>query len=74
MKVKVLVAQSCLTLCNPMDYDPLRLLTAWDFPGKNPGVGCLSLLQGIFPTQQVNSGLLHGQADSLPCEPPGKPI
>ena len=43
--VKVKVAQSCLTLCNPMDYSP------WNSPGKNTGVGCHSLLQGIFPTQ-----------------------
>ena len=31
----------------------------WYFPGKNPGVGCHSLLQGIFPTQRLNLGLLH---------------
>ena len=34
-------------------------------PGKNPGVGCRFLLQGIFPTQGLNLGLLHWQADSL---------
>ena len=34
------VAQSCPTLCNPMDCSPTRLLHPWDFPGKNPGVGC----------------------------------
>ena len=47
------VSQSCLTLCDPMDY------TAWNSPGQNTGVGSLSLLQGIFPTQQSNRGLLH---------------
>ena len=31
----------------------------WNSPDKNPGVGSLSLLQGIFPTQGSNSGLLH---------------
>ena len=31
----------------------------WDFPGKNTGVGCHFLLQGIFPTQGSNSGLPH---------------
>ena len=31
----------------------------WDCPGKNAGVGCHSLLQGIFPTQRSNPGLLH---------------
>ena len=50
IKVKVLVAQSCPTLCDPMDF---RL------PGKNTGVGCHSLLQGIFLTQGSNLGLLH---------------
>ena len=36
-----------------------RLLHSWDFPGKNTGVGSCSLLQGIFPTQGSNPGLLH---------------
>ena len=31
----------------------------WDSPGKNTGVGCHFLLQGIFPTQGSNPGLLH---------------
>ena len=31
----------------------------WNFPGQNTGVGGLSLLQGIFPTQGWNPGLLH---------------
>ena len=34
-----------------------RFLCPWDFPGKNTGVGSLSLLQGIFPTQGLNPGL-----------------
>ena len=34
--------------------------------GQNTGVGSLSLLQGIFPTQGSNPGLLHWQVDSLP--------
>ena len=36
-----------------------RLLCPWDFPGKNTGVGCHFLLQGIFPTWESNPGLLH---------------
>ena len=36
-------------------------------------MGSLSLLQGIFPTQGSNPGLLHCGADSSPAEPPGKP-
>ena len=39
------VTQSCPTLCYPMDY------SLWNSPGQNTGVGSLSLLQGIFPTQ-----------------------
>ena len=36
-----------------------RLLCSWDSPGSNTGVGCHFLLQGIFPTQGWNPGLLH---------------
>ena len=35
-----------------------RLLCPWNSPGKNTGVDCHSLLQGIFPTQGSNLGLL----------------
>ena len=38
---------------------PARLLCPWDSPGKNTGVGCHALLQGIFPTQGSNLGLCH---------------
>ena len=38
---------------------PLRLYRPWNFPGQNTGVGSLSFLQGIFPTQGLNPGLLH---------------
>ena len=46
---------------------------SWDSPGKNIGVGCHALLQGIFPTQGSNPGLPALQADFLPSEPAGKP-
>ena len=39
--------------------EPARLLCPWDFPGKNTGVDCHSLLQGIFPIQGSNLHLLH---------------
>ena len=35
------------------------LYSLWNSPGKNAGVGSLSLLQGIFLTQELNQGLLH---------------
>ena len=38
---------------------PVRLLYPWDFPGKDTGMGCHFLLQGIFPTQGLNPHLLH---------------
>ena len=43
-----------------------RLLCSWDFPGRNTGVGCHFLLQGIFLTQGSNPYLLHRPADSSP--------
>ena len=49
---KVKVAQSCLTLLDPTDC-------LWNSPSQNTGVGSLSLLQGIFPIQGSNPGLLH---------------
>ena len=66
------VAQASLTLCDPTDCSPLRLLCPGDFPGKNIGVGCHFLLQGIFLTQRSKLYLLQWQADSLPLEPPQK--
>ena len=63
-------------LCDPMDcMQPVRLLCPWDSPGKNAGVGCHALLQGIFPTQGSDPHLLrllHWQVVSLPLMPPGK--
>ena len=64
--------QSCLTLCNPIDGSPTRLLRPWDSPGKNTGVGCHFLLQFLgaesasFPFILIS---LQGvwKQDSLPC-------
>ena len=53
-----LVIQSCPTLCDSMDCIA-RLLCPWDSAGNNTGVGCNFLLQEIFPTQELNPGLLH---------------
>ena len=54
-----LVAQLCLTLCNPLDCSLPGSSVRGDSLGKNTGVGCCILLQGIFPTQVSNPGLLH---------------
>jgi len=40
-----------------MDYSPPSSSLHGDSPGKNTGVGCHALLQGIFPTQRSNPGL-----------------
>ena len=68
--------QSYLTLCDPMDCSLPGSSVHGDSPGKNTGVGCHALLQGIFPTQGLNLGLfhlLHWQVGSLLRAPPGKP-
>ena len=52
-EVKVKVAQLCPTL------RPHRLYSPWNSLGQNIKVGSLSFLQGIFPTQGSNPGLLH---------------
>ena len=60
--------QLCLRLCDPMDYN-LPGSSPWDSPGKNTGVGCHFLLQGIFQTQGLNPHLLcllYGWVGSLP--------
>ena len=73
-KLRKCVVQSCLTLCNSMDYRPPGSSVHGDSPGKSTGVGCHALLlQGIFPTQGSNPGLPHGRQIVLPTEPPGKP-
>ena len=57
-KVKMLNIQLCPTL-GPHELLPTRLLCPWDFPHMNTGMGSHSILQGIFPTQGLNPGLLH---------------
>ena len=78
-------AQACMHAKSPRtvsDYlqpygpQPARLLCLWNSPGKNTRVGCLALLQGIFPTQGSKTSLLcllHWQEAPLPLVPPGKP-
>ena len=59
----------------PCRLQPARLLSPWDSPGKNTGVGYHFLLQGIL-TKGLNLGLLyllHWQVGSLPVVPLGKP-
>ena len=59
----MLVTQSCLTPCDPMDCSlPSSLESSgslWNPPGKNTGVDCHAFLQGIFPIQGSNLVLLR---------------
>ena len=68
-----LVAQSCPTLCDPMDYSPPGSSLHGDSPGRNTGMG-----YHPPPGDLHNSGIEPRssalQADSLPSEPLGKPI
>ena len=47
------------SLNRPDSLQPRGLYSPWNSPGQNTGVGSLSLLQQIFPTQELNWGLLH---------------
>ena len=53
------------------------LSPGWGFPGKNTGVGCHALLQGVFPTPGLDPHLfclLHWQAGSSPPAHLGSPV
>ena len=59
LPVRCLVPQLCLTLCDLMDCSLSGSSVPGDSPVKKTGVGFHFLLQGIFPTQGSNPGLLH---------------
>ena len=67
---------ACSVMSNslpPSGLQPARLLCPWNCPGKNTGVGCHFLLQGIFLTRGSNQHLLcllHQQVDSFPLASP----
>ena len=65
------VAQSCPSLCNPVDCSPPSC--PWDSPGKSPGVGCHFLFSGALPDPGIEPGSPAFQADALTSKPPGKP-
>ena len=73
----------CLCMCSFVQFypdsfrpqeDPSGSSCPWDFSGKNTGMGCHFLFQGIFPTQGLNLSLLHWQADSLLLSHRGSPF
>ena len=60
--------QSCLTPCDSVDCSPAGSTVRGILQAR------ILLLQGIFPTQGLNSSLRHWQVDSSPLAPPGKPL
>ena len=65
LEYSVLVAQSCPTFRNIMDYSPCQAPLSRDFPGKSTGVGSHPLLQGNFPhCRQI---LYHLSHSGSPC-------
>ena len=74
----MLVDQLCLTLCDPTDSSPPGLSGCGILQAKDTGVGGLSLLQGIVPTQGSNPRFPYWRVcsfptlcDTLDCNPPG---
>ena len=57
-----------------MDYSLPGSSVYGDSPGKDTGVGCHALFQGILPTQGSNPNLLHPQLDFLPQSHQGSPV
>ena len=74
MIVKVLVTQSCRTLCNSWTGAHQTPLCPQNSPGKNTGVGCYALLQEILLTQGLNPGLLHCRQIHYHLSHQGSPI
>ena len=73
MKNKVLVAQSCLTLCDPTDCSAPGSSVCGIPPVKNSRMGSHSLLQGIFLTQGSSPGFLHCRQVLYPLSYQGSP-
>ena len=67
---------SCSVVSNSLQshgLQPVKLLFLWNSPGKNIGVGCRFLLQGIFLTQGLNPGFLHCRQLLYNLTPQGSP-
>ena len=62
----LLVMQSCLTLCDPVDCSLPGSSVHRDSPGKITGVGCYSLVQGILLCRQIHYCLKHQRSPKPP--------
>ena len=69
------ISHSVMSKClQPHGLQPTRLFCPWDSPGKNTGVGCHALLEGIFLTQGLNPGLRHCRQILYHLSHQGSPI
>ena len=66
------LSESCLAM--PDSLRPHGLHSPWSSPGQNTGVGNLSLLQVVFPTQGLNPGLRHGRRILYQLSHKGSPL
>ena len=73
MCVCVLSLSAMSDSLQPHELYTTRLLSPWDCPGKNTGVGCHTLLQGDLHDLGIAAKSPSLQAGSLPSELPGKP-
>ena len=73
MKVKVIVAQSCLTFCNPMDCSPPSSSVHGILQARIPDSGLPFPSSVRLPDLGIEPGSHALQEDSLPSEPLGKP-
>ena len=64
-------SESCSVISDSLQ--PHGLYSPWNSPGQNTGVGSLSLLQGIIPTQELNPGLPHCRWILYPLTHQGSP-
>ena len=74
IKALFLVAQSCPALCDPLDCSPPGFSVYGHSPSKNTRVCCHVLIQGIFPTQGSNLGLLQCRQNLYHLSHQGNPI
>ena len=72
-ELEMLVTQSCLTVCDPMDCSPPGSSVHGILQARILEWVAISFSRGVFPTTELKPGSPASEADSLPPEPPGKP-